>query len=324
MQFCRVFQKFLLRKSAGEDIKSGMASPRFKLPGMAALSALEAAARLGSFTRAAEELNTSQPAISRHVRDLEERLGASLFRRQPGGLVPTEAGRKLYRAVHSGLGEISDTIAVIREQERQRKRTVSIACSYDNAHLIVMPRYAELVDAIGGADLRVQAVEFEHIRDLQDENFDIILSGGPPPDPRDNAERLWREEVVPVAHPDFWRRHGKPETAEDFLDLPLLELSKRNFGWLDWAGWLARSGSASTTLAVAQHYPNYVFVLEAAAAGKGVALGFAGYYSEYVRLGRLEPASVSPVRTDGGCFAVIDQGSPAKELVNKLLSCLVA
>ncbi len=300
---------------------SDMRKRRFKLPGIATLSAFETAARLGSFTRAAEDLNTSQPAVSRHVGDLEKRLGTHLFRRRSGGLILTQDGTALYRAVRSGLGEIEEAIHGILDRGRAERQTVSLACSYDNAHLIVMPRYAELVDVIGGADLRVMAVEFEHVRELQDEDFDLVLAGGLPADARDRDHRLWQEVVVPVAHPDFWRRHGMPASARDLVNLPLLELSKRNFGWLDWDGWLDAAAGVSAPKPV-DRLSNYVYVLEAAAAGRGVALGFAGYYGDYVRLDRLAPATLDPVSTEGGCFAIPNPSSASPGLVRRVIDYL--
>jgi DNA-binding transcriptional LysR family regulator len=120
----------------------------------------------------------------------------------------------------------------------------------------------------GGADLRVLAVEFEHARDLRGESIDVILSGGLPPQEEDQRFRLWREEVVPVAHPDFWRHHGMPDYPDALRDLPLLELSKRNFGWLDWWGWFDdRLGTPSPP--PEESYSNDVYLLEAPAAGQG-------------------------------------------------------
>ncbi len=62
------------------------------LPPLAALRAFEAAARLQSISRAAQELHVTHGAISRHVRSLEQALGAALFARQGRGLVLTAAG----------------------------------------------------------------------------------------------------------------------------------------------------------------------------------------------------------------------------------------
>ncbi len=85
------------------------------LPPLPALRAFEAAARLGSLSRAAAELHVTHGAISRHVRSLEEALGVPLFARQGRGLVPTEAGQVLREAS-------SEAFARLRQTWRQLRR----------------------------------------------------------------------------------------------------------------------------------------------------------------------------------------------------------
>lgn len=288
-----------------------------KLPSTAALTAFEAAARLGNFTRAAAELHTSQPAISRHVADLEVRLGILLFHRRAGGLVLTKDGETLRRAIASGFGEIGGAIANI--QRRLARPSVTIACSYDIAHLVLMPRYGELSAAIGAAGLRVLATEFEHIVDLRGQDIDLAIAGGAPPDLRTSFEPLFQERVVPLAAPEFWRRHGTPTDPATLLDLPLLELDKPNFGWMDWAKWFDRIAPKDGPPRPTRRYPNYVYILEAAAAGEGVALGWDGYCDGYLATGRLSPSRIPAITTEGGCYAAPNRESPAADLVANLI-----
>ncbi|NOD89856.1 LysR family transcriptional regulator [Ruegeria sp. HKCCD4318-2] len=70
-----------------------------RVPSMSPLIAFEAVARLGSVTLAAEELNTSQSAISRHIRNLEERFSLELFQRDGRGIALTAAGKSYHAAV---------------------------------------------------------------------------------------------------------------------------------------------------------------------------------------------------------------------------------
>jgi LysR family glycine cleavage system transcriptional activator len=315
-----------MRSRADWYIVFGMVIAPFKLPGTSALTAFEASARLGAFTRAAAALNTSQPAISRHIGDLEARLGVVLFRREPTGLTLTREGRLLYQAVSSGLGQIRDAMAALREEAA--RPSVSIACSYDNAHLIVMPRYGDLAATMGGADLRVLAVEFEHIADLRGENIDVAIVGGEMPDRRGKAVRLMPERVVPVASPGFVARAGGIDTIEKLAAQPLLALAKRNFGWMDWPDWFARAGvgakdgTVAASTSRARSFPNYVYVLEAAAAGEGVALGWRGYIEGYEKAGRLLRLPLPEVATEGGCYAHLDPVSPVRPLVDTLLARL--
>ncbi len=78
------------------------------LPPLNALRAFEAAGRLGSFTKAAEELNVSHSAISRHVRGLEDRLNVHLFRSQNTGVTLTDQGRSYLSEITPALDRIAN------------------------------------------------------------------------------------------------------------------------------------------------------------------------------------------------------------------------
>ena len=87
---------------------------RFDIPKLAELPAFESVARLGSFSRAAEELETAQPAVSRNSARLEARLSQRLFERARAGTRPTEAGERLHAGISAGLDAIRDGIVKAR------------------------------------------------------------------------------------------------------------------------------------------------------------------------------------------------------------------
>lgn len=84
------------------------------------LRVFEAVARLGSFTRAAEELHLAQPTVSIQIRKLTDTIGVLLL--EPGArcVRPTEAGRRLYAAcldIFGTLASMEDALAVMRDAE---------------------------------------------------------------------------------------------------------------------------------------------------------------------------------------------------------------
>ena len=89
------------------------------LPPLAAIRAFEAAARLGSFTRAAEELAMSQAAVSYQIKLLEARLATPLFVRLPRQVVLTEAGQRLASAATDAFDGLRGAIADIRAIDRE-------------------------------------------------------------------------------------------------------------------------------------------------------------------------------------------------------------
>ena len=133
---------------------------RYRIPSSSALQAFEAAARHCNFSRAAEELHTSQSAISRHIASLESRLDTALFeRRHKRRLILTDQGEQFYRAVVSGLDNIQASMDAISGMHAEEQ--VTIACSHENSHLILLPRFDSLQNLLG-ADKTIRVMTYEY------------------------------------------------------------------------------------------------------------------------------------------------------------------
>ena len=134
-----------------------MPNLRKKLPSANALFVFEAAARCANFTRAAEELYVSQPAVSRMVARMEDHLGVRLFERVRGGLELTENGRILYRKISEGFSGIE---SAIREIEARSTGMESVTLSVSTAFTThwLMPRMNRLNHAFPSVDLRFQLI----------------------------------------------------------------------------------------------------------------------------------------------------------------------
>src|SRR5438552_2551883 len=115
-----------------------------RLPPLAALRPFEAAARLESFSRAAEELHLTHGAVSHQVRALEEHLGAKLFARHGKRVALTSAGRTFAERVRGALEEIAQAADVLR-QRRDDRLTLSVLPSFASRWL--MPRLIRFMDA---------------------------------------------------------------------------------------------------------------------------------------------------------------------------------
>src|SRR5262245_44935391 len=105
-----------------------MLNLRKSLPSMNGLFTFEAGARLGSFSKAAAELNVTPAAVSRMISRLEDHLGAALCTRQPGGASLTEAGQLLFDAITRGFTEIGGALREIQDR-RSGIETVSLSVS---------------------------------------------------------------------------------------------------------------------------------------------------------------------------------------------------
>src|SRR6185436_1044266 len=126
-----------------------------RLPPLNALKAFEAAARYESFTRAAEELNVTQGAVSQHVKALEAMLGIKLFDRRHQRLVMTEAGRDYLAVVRDALDRIA--AGTERLVQRQRSGALTVSTSPDFAAKWLVHRLGRFADGHPGVDLRVSA-----------------------------------------------------------------------------------------------------------------------------------------------------------------------
>src|SRR6266478_619848 len=128
---------------------------RRMLPSSNALFVFDAAARNGSFTAAAAELNVTQPAVSRMLRRLEQYLGVRLFDRTAGGAVLTEEGELLYRRVLDGFRSMESGLI---ELERRRRGTETVTLSVSSAFTThwLMPRIDKLQRQFPSVDLRLR------------------------------------------------------------------------------------------------------------------------------------------------------------------------
>ena len=152
-----------------------MTKIRYRIPSTSALQAFESAARHCNFSRAAEELHTSQSAISRHIATLESRININLFdRHKKKRLILTHAGAQLYRAVVSGFDNIQSTLDAISGFSKEEQLT--IACTHEVSHLFLLPRFEELQQALGeNCQVRIMTYEYDIMEIALDPQIDIVI-----------------------------------------------------------------------------------------------------------------------------------------------------
>src|SRR5947199_9851455 len=124
-----------------------------QLPPLNALKAFEAAARSESFTRAAEELNVTQGAISHQVKALEDTLGLKLFNRERQRLIITEAGRDYLAVVRDALDRIA--LGTERLLQRQESGALTVSTSPDFAAKWLINRLSRFSEKHPDVDLRI-------------------------------------------------------------------------------------------------------------------------------------------------------------------------
>jgi DNA-binding transcriptional LysR family regulator len=278
------------------------------LPPLATLPAFEAAARFGSFSKAARELNSSQPAISLQIRQLEQAVGHKLFRRKSQGVVVTEAGAELLVAVQVGLSALREAMERLRQPGLRSDLTV--ATDFAFAAYWLLPRLDRFKAEMPLVDVRILTAQ--HVDDLGGANADLaILFGAAPaaPDLPDEF-RLFAETIQPVCAPAYATAHPGTNWLSEATLLHLDDVAagpqqpqRHGLRWFHWNDWLKAAGLNLPPRGPQLRFNNYTLALQAAIAGQGVALGWSPLVEPLVAAGQLVPAHDFVLRSPRGYVA---------------------
>jgi LysR family transcriptional regulator, glycine cleavage system transcriptional activator len=234
-----------------------------RLPPLNALKAFEAAARSESFTRAAQELNVTQGAVSHQVKALEATLGIKLFNRERQQLVMTEAGRDYLGVVRDALDRIA--AGTERLMQRQSAGVLTVSTSPDFAAKWLVYRLGRFAENHLEIDLRVSAAA--HQVDFAREDVDVAVRHGDGKWPGLDVVRLCSERLFPVCSPKLVAGRNRIATASDLLKFPLLRLDD----WKTWTRWFAAAGVVAP-VARGPVLNRASMLIDAAVDGQGIAL----------------------------------------------------
>lgn len=249
-----------------------------RLPPLNALRAFEAAGRLGSFVAAAEELHVTQPAVGRHIKALEDHLGARLFERTPRGVLLTDEGRRYHHQVHRALAEIANATHEITSRGRQRwLRVIAVPGLASRWLKHRLPDFRGL-----HPDIRVSIEPNPTFTEVPTERADLGIAFGEPAEFRGGTEVLVRPPIFPVCAPSLIARQGQPGKPAALLHWPLLHEDDGSW-WADWFRGVGVRARPSSELA----YTSADDVIELALAGSGVALTNPLLVHEDLAAGRL-------------------------------------
>ena len=235
-----------------------------RLPPLAAVRVFEAAARLGNFTRAGEELGMTQAAVSYQVKLLEERLGAPLFTRGGRGIALTDLGRRIAPQVTSAFDLLGEAVAAARSESES---VLTITAPESVASNWLAARIGAF--QLARPSLAVRLSTNNALVDFARDDADVAIRASIGPWPGLVNHFLMRVPLVPLASPDFLTRHPPLATPSDVFRVPRLSPDD---GW--WERWFeAATGAAEA------HPPtpgvrldSQVLEGNAALAGQGLAI----------------------------------------------------
>ncbi|MBD1552908.1 choline sulfate utilization transcriptional regulator [Pseudomonas typographi] len=285
-----------------------------------ALRAFEAAARHRSFTAAAAELGTTQPAISQQIKRLEGQLAVRLFDRVYRGIELTDAGATLFEYVLIGLQSIDSGLGAITNHSQHE--VLQVATDFAFAAYWLMPRLHRFHQANPQVDVSLVTSERSHGMFRND--IDIAVLFGDGRFRQGESHWLFDEEVFPVCSPRLLGEHTSPLPLQSLRELPLLHLrGESSSQWFDWAR-LFRHWQIPTLPAPGQlRFDNYTLLIQAAIAGQGVAIGWRHLVDALLDQGLLCRPTEESARSAMGYYAVLPQRKRRGRMIQRFLDWLV-
>jgi LysR family transcriptional regulator, glycine cleavage system transcriptional activator len=289
---------------------------RPRLPPLNAIKAFEAAARLGSFTRAAQELNVTHGAVSRQIRLLEDWLGTKLFLRTSRNAVATRAGADLLAEAGPALDRLATAVLRLRSGI-QADGLLHISALPTFAMRWLIPRLPEFQHTHSALELRIltASTPAEQFR----MNVDVVVSG-PSRQPGWVGSRFLAEAYLPLLSPGLIKEHplrAPPDLAQHTL---LHAATRREM----WPRWLTAAGVADLRPDRNQVFEHFYFAIQAAIEGLGVVMGPLALVGEELREGRLVAPIREPALRTRGYFVYAPETSSAAPAVTALRQWLVS
>jgi len=195
-----------------------------RVPSLNWLRVFEAAARTGSFARAAETLNMSRPAVSQQIQALESSLNRQLFKRGARSITLTEAGKAYLPTVAQALHAIET--ASTNLFGGQQTTPVTVQCSLMLATGWLAPRLPDFTRQ--HPDTRVNIATGIREEDFSADKADLRIVFGMPPSPYEDSDTLFGETIYPVALPEVAAEIGGPA---DLLRFSLVEIASHRTNW---------------------------------------------------------------------------------------------
>jgi LysR family transcriptional regulator, glycine cleavage system transcriptional activator len=285
-----------------------------KLPPIAAIRAFEAAARHQSFTKAAGELGMTQAAVSYQIRLLEDRVGTSLFTREPRQVTLTPMGRRLSPKVTEALDLLGAAFAEVAEKSRLNL-AISILPTVASGWLV--PHLASFQAANPNIQIRLHTSN--DLVDFAKDDIDMVVRSGDGAWPGNDVFPLFPMEYAPVCTPEFRDRNR--------LTQPSDLLAVRRFGspnW--WRRWLTEAGVENMDEGNRMGLVLGVQAMDVAVTllGQGVAMVVPTFFAEELKSGRLVQPFTHIVKDGRGYFLVYPEARRRSRKVQLFRDWIIA
>jgi LysR family transcriptional regulator, glycine cleavage system transcriptional activator len=245
-----------------------------------ALTAFEAAARLGSFRLAAGELGITRSAVSHQVKALEQRLGIQFFRRDARRAELTQAGHIYYPAIREAFDQIETQTRALRPTVNDNELTIQVYFTVALKWLI--PRLHDFERRYPDMKVRLSTSYFDWDFDERHVDAGIILARNK--SPQHFYRPLFRSLLTPVCAPELMKGPNAIKTPQDLKKHKLLYVYTAEE---DWHLWFEAAGVKGLKLSDRLAVDSYILAQEAAVEGRGVAMTIGPFATEEIKTGRL-------------------------------------
>ncbi|MEM5340373.1 LysR substrate-binding domain-containing protein [Paraburkholderia azotifigens] len=240
------------------------------IPSLQSLLAFEAASRHLSFTRAAQELELTQTAISHQIKTLEERLEIKLFVRRRNVLTLTPAAREYLDSVHEAINLLS--LATAHARKKKPSTVLTVTCLPTYAVKCLIPALPEFQRAY--PDITVHVATSSTFNEFDRNSYDVAIRYGSGRWASARSDRLHGEEFFPVCSPAVLEEAGKfGSVAEGLARMRQIRTYFYSMYQDDWPAWLEAAVREPVEFAGESVFHLQLTSLAAALDGVGIAIG---------------------------------------------------
>ncbi len=258
------------------------------LPPLSTLIGFESAARLASFSRAAEELNITQSAISHQVRVLEDHLGQPLFRRIGRRIELVDAGRDFLITAQTALEELRHGVRRLNTYSKPGSVIIMMPAALATGWFL--PRLSDLRAQMPWIDPWLHTSDDAHV--AEEAEIDIVLGPSPWSDAGAQSTLLAQDKLIALCAPETAAQLPAVPDRARLDSAPLLHDETLN----DWQSWFSQVGSTRTGFTRGFNFSDTGQMLQAAILGHGVCLATLRQADQAIKDGRLVCACATPLQ----------------------------
>jgi DNA-binding transcriptional LysR family regulator len=262
----------------------------------------------GSFSGAATQLRVGQPAVSKTIAQLEDRLGVRLLLRSTHGLTPTEAGRNFYERAKRSIEEVEEAELAARGAAATLSGRLRVCAAVTFARMHVVPRLPIFLAAHPALDIDIVMQDGD--KDLVASGIDVALRMTPLRDLTLPARKIATCRRRVMATPTYLAEHGRPESPSELTEHQAVVYEQRLGG----PTWVFRKGNveASATMVAGRlHVSAAEGVREAVLAGMGYAIASEWMFTAEIRAGSVVSVLDDWALPDVELFVVFPTGRQA-------------